>query len=374
MQKKILLYSSDPGGANVIIPLVSQLFEKSYNVRLFGRNMALRQYIEESLMGLDIMEYVDNVSLEEIEAFLKRETPDFIITDTADDFAERYIWKAAEYLKIPSFAILDQWSNYGLRFSKYNTSNLDKYDNKDRSFQPEKIIVMDEYAKDEAIKEGLEETRLIIAGHPYFESLLNKKDNTKQSEIIKFRESLGVSENNILVTYASEPIDKDYKLIDFKDHWGYTEKTILVKIIEALDRVAFESDKKIKLVIKLHPRDDEGKYSDIIPECKSISIKIVKNSSSLLLIMSSDLICGISSMFLIESVILNKPVLSVIIGLKRENPFILDRRNIIKSVLDEASLISQLKSIVIDEKIPECNFNIIRNPVNNIISEMEKYL
>lgn len=38
--KKILLFSRDPGGANTIVPLVSEL-SKKYSVMLFGKDKAL---------------------------------------------------------------------------------------------------------------------------------------------------------------------------------------------------------------------------------------------------------------------------------------------------------------------------------------------
>jgi hypothetical protein len=81
-----------------------------------------------------------------------------------------------------------------------------------------------------------------------------------------------------------------------------------------------------------------------------------------------------SSMFLIESVILGKPVISVQIGLNNKNPFILNRRGIIKSILDEDSLFMELKSTILKNEIPQYNFKIIENPINNVIYQMENIL
>jgi hypothetical protein len=79
-------------------------------------------------------------------------------------------------------------------------------------------------------------------------------------------------------------------------------------------------------------------------------------------------------MFLIEAAILDKPVISIQIGLKRENPLILDRVNCLKSILDKQTLFNVLRLIIMGENTPRCYFNIIKNPVENVILQMEKML
>lgn len=131
--KKILLFSRDPGGSNTIIPLVEPLQKRGYEVRLFGKDFALEKYKSSGISGLDIMDYVPSFELDFIQKFINKEKPDFIITGTsADDFTEKYIWKSAGKLNIPLLAIMDQWVNYGVRFSNYGVSQLDDY-NKDKT-------------------------------------------------------------------------------------------------------------------------------------------------------------------------------------------------------------------------------------------------
>lgn len=374
IHKKILLLSRDPGGANTIIPLVRPLQEKGYETRLFGKDVALEKYLKSGLSGINIMNYVKNIDSESIREFLIKERPDFIITGTSsDDFTEKYLWKVGEELGIPSFAIIDQWINYGIRFSKYKSNEISEYNSDNKfHFLPSKILIMDEYAKEEAIKEGLDTSRLIVTGQPHFENILKYKETSSQEFINNIRRKLDINNSDFLITFASEPISKDY--CSTLNHIGYTEKTILEAILEKLEKITFVSGRKISVIIKLHPRENIETYHDIISfKYDKINIHIDKTSNPFDLILASDLICGMSSMFLIESVILGKPIISVQIGLNKENPFILDRRGIMKSIMNNETLLIQLNDIIIKNKFPQYNFNIIKTPVKNVIFQMENY-
>jgi hypothetical protein len=377
MRKKILLFSRDPGGSNAIIPLVKPLKLKGYSVRLFGKDIALNQYAKAGLSAFNIMDFVKNAELKDVELFLKKESPNFIITGTSsDDFTEKYMWKSAEILGIPSFAIIDQWINYGIRFSEYDVSQVKKYNkNKIYPYLPTKILVMDEKAKNETIQDGLNPLRIEVTGQPHFETIFKKRINDKK--IKKIRSNYDLGTDDFMIIFASEPISDIYKENgNAKYYWGYTEKTVFIEFLSCINSIINTSNKKIVILIKLHPKDNINKYDNIVNNFGHDRIKIYidKYSDPYDLIIASDLICGMSSMFLIESIILDKPVLSIQIGLKRENPFVLDRVGILKSILTKNELTEKLIDIIVKEKFLRYKFKVIRNPVKNVINLMEKYI
>jgi hypothetical protein len=378
VNKTVLLFSRDPGGANVIIPLVEPLRRKGYIVKIFGKDHALKKYAEAGIESLHIIKHVHNTKLKDIELFLTQEKPDCIITGTSgDDFTERFIWKSAEKLGILSFAILDQWINYGIRFSKYVPSEKNKYEeDKTHGYLPSKILVMDEYAKQEAIKDGLQPAIIEVVGNPHFETLLHNKDTITKEKITEIRNYLKVGSSVFLITFASEPVSDDYdKDNAVKLFWGFTEKTIFNELMEALKLVSLTTDREICLVLKLHPRENSNSFSALINTYNAYPVKIgiARNVDAHALIAASDLICGMSSMFLIESVILDKPVISILIGLNRENPFIFDRRGILKSILNRNDLVQKLKNVLHDNgNTAKYNFAFIKNPTENIINLLEK--
>lgn len=378
MSTKVLLFSRDPGGANTVAPLYKKLIEKGYCVKLYGKDAALNKYNEYGLKGIDIISRLSGISQDEIHKFLLKEAPNFLITGTsADDFTEKYLWKCAQELKIPSFAILDQWINYGLRFSEFGVSELKEYEKKkEHIYLPSKILVMDNYAKEQMIKEGIAEDKILVSGHPYFEYLINKKETITDKEIKNFRESIGVDEDDYIITYASEPISKTYNESDNSEHyWGYSERTIFKEFISVLNEVAQKTNKKTKLIIRLHPKENENNYNDLIDNINNnILILIDRKLDGFKLICASNLICGMSSMFLIEGAVLKKTIISIQIGLNRDNPFVLDKIGIVKSVLDRKELEKTIQISILNNETQKYKFQIQKGTIDNIINFMEAIL
>lgn len=380
MKKKIFMFSHDPGGTNTIIPLIKPLRERGYEVILYGKDVALNICRQNGLEANDITEYVSGFGMEEIQEFIKEINPDCIITGTSiEDFTERYVWKASEKFNIPSFAILDQWINYGIRFSKYGAYQSDTYRNdKVHPFLPMKILVMDEIAKHEAIQDGLEPSRIEITGQPYFETLMQKVAQITQDAIQDIRKQINAVGDDYVITFASEPVSVDYRgNIDGQDYWGYTEKTILEELIKAIVDVQPEFKGTISIIIKLHPREDRSSYLGVIENYKSnknIKIAVVENCDSYSLIAASNLICGMSSMFLIEAVVIGKPVISITIGLNRENPFVLGRIGVLRSVLSAGELREKLRLIMIGNTFVRPKLNLIKNPVERTMELLESYI
>lgn len=377
--KKILLFSRDPGGSNAIIPLIPALKKYNYEVILFGKDVALTKYKQSNLEGKNILDFIKEVTPESIRIFIKEINPDIIITGTsADDFCEKYIWRAANDLNITSFAIVDQWLNYGIRFSKYSISESEQYlKSKLFEYLPSKIFIMDEIAKTEAIKEGLPQDKIIVTGQPYFETVINNADNVTDEQIKSLRDQLKIEKDGLLITFASEPITETYnsnQLVQ-NSYLGYTEITILEKLLDALSFLQNSSKKQINLLIRPHPKENLGKYQDLYQKFlqQKINCIISSEANSQTVIVASDIICGMSSMFLIESVILNKPTISVQIGLNKENPFILGRINILKTILDYEELVNCLSLLIQGKSGCNYHFKLVENPIENIISEIKTY-
>jgi hypothetical protein len=84
---KVLMFSRDPGGANVIVPLVSPMRARGHEVVLLGKDMALARYRHAGLEGTSITDRMAQVTQESIMGLLRSEGPDAVVTGTsADDF------------------------------------------------------------------------------------------------------------------------------------------------------------------------------------------------------------------------------------------------------------------------------------------------
>jgi hypothetical protein len=370
---RILIFSRDPGGANAVIPLVQPLRQEGYDVVLYGKDSALAKYREHAVGGLDIKEELEEISVETLKRFVSRKQPRLIITGTsADDATEKHLWRVAELLGISSFAILDQWINYGLRFSPYGVAEADMFNrNPCITYLPSKICVMDELAQKEAAQEGIARERLVITGQPYFETVVRQAALAKPALL---RNKLLIKEDEKVLLFVSEPICATYKETDTSEHyWGYTERSIFHAILQAVQAISDSVPMVPTILVRHHPKEKNDNFKDIILS-SGTRCRIITDAGSEVadLINAADLILGMSSMLLIEGAICGKRVLNVQIGLHRKDPFVLNRMGVTQAITDRAGLEQSLTGWLRGYSAPAVHFNFIKNPVSNIIKEVKK--
>jgi nucleotide-binding universal stress UspA family protein len=372
---KVLLFACDPGGANAIIPLINEFRKRGYQISLFGKNEALKKYHGLGLRGKNIMRFIPAVSIEAMGCFLKEINPDIIVTGTsANDKTEKYLWAAGRKLAIPSFAVLDQWINYGIRFSRYGVSDIAKYNKTPTlDYLPDKIFVMDGYAKKELEKTGVAGERVVIGGQPYFDSIQEHAKKITAAEVRDFKSRHHIKSSNFVITFASEPITRTYGNHNGRNYLGYTEKTIALELLQALQELARGSALNFTLVIKLHPKEMISDWHEIIKDNQTEDLKIIlmKSGNVWELMKASNLVCGMTSMFLIEAVVLQRPVLSIQIGRKRKSEFVLEKRGILKPVFDQSILRRRLTQLIAHKRIPMRTFKTIPDPSLKIVNYID---
>ena len=324
---KILFFAHDPGGANAIAPLIEQL-KKEHDVFIFAKGPALLKLPN---------------SLVLTEKTLKTIMPDFIITGTsANDKTEKLLWNEAKALNIKSMAILDYWSNYGIRFSQYGLSEIEKFDKK-CDYLPDYVIVMDKFTKDEMAKDGVPEEIIHPLGNPHFETII------KQSKNVKNVRNNFAKKDEFLITFASEPYIEDYG--------KGNEKIVLKHLIEAVQ------GKNVKIIIKLHPKEDFSKYA----EFKNMpNIILDKNTPPVETIMASDLIISMTSMFLIEAMILGKNILSYQPNETNPDKFILTKNKMLPFVKDKKDFKNKLINVLNGETYLQYNQSMKFNAIEKI--------
>lgn len=338
---KFLFFAHDPGGANAIEPLIVPLKKNGHEVLVYAKNTALSK-------APNVIELKEN----DFQAFFKRLKPDCIITGTsANDFTEKLLWKTAKEMNIKSVAILDYWSNYGIRFSKYGTKDIEKY-NSDKTFDylPNFIIVMDEFAKAEMSKEGIPENIIYVLGNPHF---LKLKELSKNVDKEKIRSQFMKRNEEFMITFASQPYTEDYG--------KGQEKQVLKDLQEIVEKM----DKRIAIVVKLHPKEDLSKYNgfeNIYLDTKTHPIDII---------MSSDLVVSLTSMFLVEAMILGKKVVSYQPMESNKDKFVFTRNGILEFINAKSEFEIEINEQIAN-KVKTCeNVNVNINAVELIIDFLE---
>ena len=351
-RKRILVCSRDPGGTNAVVQLIGPLRALGYEVAVYGKDAAIPIYRKQGIECTGITEVLPVVTAESAAELSKKVSADMILTGTSsEDFTERCFWQAAERNGIPSFAVLDQWVNYALRFLPQGETAENHVPTNGSLILPSTLFIMDEFAKREMRDLGMEENRLVVTGQPFFDYVRESGDRYSAEDIRNLRRTLMGGKPGVLIVFASQPISKLYRENGLgEDYWGYTEKTILGNIAHCLDVLAESSDSAITLVVRLHPKEDVVSQEGERPgERGGIRWVFDRDTDSNLLLKASDLVIGMFSMVLLEAAILGKNFLSVQIGLKRENPLVFDRMGTVKSILTQAELALSLKRVLSSE-------------------------
>lgn len=367
---KILLFSHDPGGANTVIPLVKPLEASGFEVLLYGKGPALGKYEQAGLSG----EVLTADTQDEINDFLTGQAPVCIVTGTsANDFTEKYLWQAAQRFSIPSLAILDQWINYGIRFSPYGIMQADLYElDKQHPYLPDAVGVMDDFAKVEMAAEGIPESRIVVTGQPYFETVRKQYGQKGKADLALLQERLGIRTEEWVLLFVSEPLEISY---GSSEYLGYSEKTILRSVVDTLQALDSMFYRPLCLLVKIHPRENAQDVQAAFDSLQFKNIRVVLDfrTNPLEALALSDAVVGMSSMLLLEAALVGKPILSVQIGLKRDNPFVLSRQGQVIPIMSETALLSAFQSEFLGGKVEAgasfstAKLEVVQNPVERIL-------
>ncbi len=314
--KKILATSWHPGGANAISPVIKLLrAEKKTEVVVIGYQFSEKIFQNDGIDYRTIESYgLKDISVDSMEKFLVRESPDLILIGTAAqdennrDVIEQTITLAAKRKDVKSLAVLDFWGNYSLRFN-------DVYTGEEFKFLPDKIAIMDSYAERAMLKEGFQRDRLVITGSPDFDELENMAESFAEPEKQRIQSKIGL-DVDMLIFYVANVWKKEVDKLGF---WDLDNLKLINEVLSELP-VGFEN--KVGIVTKLHPRtpeEDSKEVNQYINQAPGGKIKLVADINPEELILSSDLVLTAYSTLGIKAVYMKKPCISIQPGLKTED-------------------------------------------------------
>lgn len=373
---KILFASQDPGGTNVLIPIMKKISDK-YHFDVLAKDSAVSIYRHREIPFTDVSEIVSSCDILKMKELIIRYSPDIVVTGTSSaDYFERNIWLVARSIGVKSVAILESWSYYGLRFSNYTFENNDKYiPGGPFPYLPDKIFVMDEYSKARMIAEGINSDLIEIIGQPFLEELSVIYKNLNQKELEAYKQQVVGDSKKKLIIFASDHL-KDCFLPSGIEYWGYDEESIFYEIYESMIETC-DNPEGYVIVIRPHPKEAAGKW-DIIAGMagkKGIQIVIDGTTKAELVIAAADLVVGMWSMLLIEAVLANKRILSVQIGAKRSAEFMLTDQKLIEPIWDKMNLKKQMRAYFLgNDNIGKVRWSIKGDAVNKAILKLKELM
>lgn len=326
-KKTIVFFSCEPGGAEVLSPVVHLVRERTrYEPIVLSYGFGAQRFAGRGIEHIEITGIAkDGRSIfEEYQA-------DLAITSAASlperDMTEKYIWKQAKERGVPSLAFLDQWQNYVPRFSGPGESER-------LAYLPDYINCIDGVGEIEMVREGFDPRTLVKLGHPYLSSLQAYAAIVDQAEV---RVRMNIPPDARVALFASEAIREH-----FGRQRGYDQYDALRLFLEITSR----SSGDVTPLIKLHPKDSETEYRLTLKSHRGIRPVLVKNElTATECITIADVVYGMTSTMLIEAFVLGKQAISLQPGLQGEDLMALSRLGLIPLVTGASHEPARLEAV-----------------------------
>lgn len=307
---RILVAAHETGCANALVPVIRRLKSRSdIHVEVRATGYAPRVFQEEgiSYQPMDLAQ--EGGGLNAADRLLQEQQPDLLLLGTAwEKTIENALLQRAQVRGIRSLSIVDNWSYFRKRFRAFEGDGL---------LLPDRVIVVDEIARDRAIAEGLPADRLVITGQPHLESIpqrAREPDVARQADHLRSRWTNGRS-----VLFVSEPFYV-YSPPSTADYRGYTEVEAFEGLMEAADKVRQKWEIPIRVVVRPHPRELDSPFA-IGPLIAARGAALEEARAGLAGLLACDAVVGMASMLLLESALAGRPTASFEPNGKKEFSF-----------------------------------------------------
>ncbi len=339
--KTVLLAGNNPGATNPLIPVAKKLTaEGRVNVVVLGHGTAEQILRDAEVPFKTIKDFrLTDVSGNSMELLLRHGKPDLVLVGTAsqegkaNDIIEQTLVQACKTAHTKSVAVLDAWLNYSQRFTDERTDNhLDCL--------PDKILVMDQVAKDDMLAEKFPVDKLVITGNPAFDVLAQTVREFSEQDRQRVRRYVGLPQSTLFFFAGSV-------FSSLKDDFGYWDMDILEVLAGMLKKFP-----NVGLAVGPHPRMKDDHPQDLqrlkaFIEQFGGNIKLVEGIKSLPLAQAADLSIVSESSMGNTFVLMGLPCISLQPGLKKKpDPLLVSRKDIVPHAYDKATCQRVLEEVV----------------------------
>ncbi len=299
--KRILAFAREAGGAAAIAPVIALLKSAGADVAVCSKDAGVQVFERWGQRPIPLAEGSGGAVTQIFAKAWGGALPDCVFTSATSlpqlDMTEKHLWQWAGENDVPSVAVLDQWQNYGLRFSGTEKKDYLKY-------LPDVCCVMDEIAKTGMERDGFPAERIAITGQPAFDAIAAEAKPLPPGEKAALLAQLGFQSDRPLVMFVGEPIR-----LDFNTTYGYDECSTLRALLEILG----ERPVRPNLLVKKHPANTDDDYVGCGTEeyHDRMNIRIVGTEfPPRPLARAADVVVGMASILLTESILLERPTMS----------------------------------------------------------------
>jgi hypothetical protein len=335
----VLAVAGDPGGANAVGPVVLELLAAGRRVRALAYRQACEVW---KRLGVPFEKLPEVADVDGVRRRFREAWPDLLLTGTSCNGIdlEKAFLAAARDCGAPSLAVLDFWSNYRARFADEHGA---------LSCLPDRIAVMDEWARGEMIAAGFDARRLAVTGQPAFDALAAFRARATPAYREAVRGGLGVGPGERLVLFASQPLARLYGEDPADPRFlGYTEHTVLEALVRALDGIGRCRAEPITLLIRPHPRE---RAEDLVRHRgRATRVVVDDRGDGRDAALAADVVAGMTTVLLYEACLMRCVVVSLQPGLRSEDSLPTNRRGASRAVYREDEIEGVVESLLVDRE------------------------
>lgn len=297
-----LIYVEDPGAANYILSLPDEFQKNGISFALLANDAAV-DYLNKRNVEFN------QVVKDEPSRLLQELNPRRMLIGTSENRKSigLELIEVARKKNILTIGFVDMLCNADRRFRGESENPL--------QYMTDILLVPDYKTKMAFIKLGATDKNILVIGHPHFDRVENWLKGLDERSKYNFRHRFykGLSDKTKVIVFVSEGWDLLNISASVKnDEYGFVGRgdsefrttIILEELIDALK----ETSDDYYLVLRLHPKNNIEDFAHLLSEIDHVS----KSEDPLEIVLSSDLVVGMTSMLLLESTILKKPTLSVL--------------------------------------------------------------
>ncbi len=345
MRKKILAVSNDTGVANDLSNCILRLNDdKKLETVVLSEGPSRTIYESISIRYKTINDYgLNDVTEDSVNHIINKEMPSLILTGFSEGvMLEKYFIDSAKTKNINSFTILGGYTNYLKVVSDSKIKIPFKY-------MPDFICIMDNFVLEEMLKLNFDRNKLIITGNPYFDNLISLKNSFNKNDMTNIRRGLGLDNEDYLITFFSQALKKVIDNNTDKISKGYNELDVLSMLESSLCELDINN---LSLLVKLHPKEDlESTRSAFSGKLNKVFFNRGYDPRKIMIV--SDLVTGMFSTSLIESVYLDKDVISIQPNLKVPDTLLMNKLGLIVPVYNQEHLKPTLEKMIYDYSFKE---------------------
>jgi len=335
----VLIFVEDTGASHCVAELPVALAERGIHSAVLAAGLAKANLLSRNIL----FEEIEDVVRPSIARIFDDYQPKMLLVGTSDnpDTLGLQLVSQARSAGVESVGIVDAHGNAHLRFRGNGQSVF--------GYAPDWLLVSTELTRDAYAALGYPSERLIVSGHPHYDFVRNMCRQLASQDREKMRRRLfpGLRPDQKVVVFASEgpvrlrPRSQQYlsECTFPSARWaaGRTE-LVLHEFLEAMQQVKCRP----YLALRLHPRDTPDDYR-AYQEAFDI---FNRGGLSLEVIHAADYVVGMTSMFMMEAALLEKPTLSIVPHADETNILPAIRMGLTKCVMTRKQLLATLEDFL----------------------------